>query len=284
LAVLIRILILLLFATALGAGGYFAVQELYVKPEQRLLADRHLPPPEPPPDPSIEEFARCAELRRTGTPKEARMGFERFLREFPESRQRDAALDAIGEINSAEFFGIAPDDSNTTIVQPGDSLGLIASRTKLPLEFIVQMNQLKRDVIHPGQRLLTPTCEFRVTLEQKTRRVVLTNGGRFFRQYPAVSWPDMHRKPVIFLPKTSGRVTDKRAVNEKGVVGQTDLAYFTAAHVIEVSIPKHSLFTQPDDPAAPAHRPPGGGGIGMAPAHMSEIAILLPKGAPVTLE
>jgi hypothetical protein len=42
LAVLIRILILLLFATALGAGGYFAVQELYVKPEQRLLADRHL--------------------------------------------------------------------------------------------------------------------------------------------------------------------------------------------------------------------------------------------------
>jgi hypothetical protein len=283
-AVLIRLLILLLFAAALYAGGYYAVQELYVKPEQKLIADRNVPPPAPPTDPSIAEFARCIELRRTTSPQAARSALEAFLREFPESKLRDSALNAIGEINSAEFFATTPNEMNSTVVQPGDSLNLIASRKKLPLEFIVQMNQLRSDVIHPGQRLLTPSCDFRVTLEQRSRRVVITNGGKFFRQYAAISWPDMNRKPVVFLPKTTGRVLEKHALDEKGPVKQTDLAYFTAAHVLDISIPKHSLYTQPDDPAPPAHRPMGGGGIGLAPAHMSEIAILLPKGTPVTLE
>src|SRR6185503_15641191 len=71
-SVLIRFLILLLFAAALYAGGYYVVQELYVKPEQKLIADQKQKPPEPPPDPSIAEFARCLELRRTASPREAR--------------------------------------------------------------------------------------------------------------------------------------------------------------------------------------------------------------------
>ncbi len=59
--------------------------------------------------------------------------------------------------------------------------------------------------------------------------------------------------------------------------------YFSATHIIMVNIPGCSLHTQPNDPKAAVERPPGGG-IGLSPEHMNEIAILLPSGAPVSME
>ena len=53
--------------------------------------------------------------------------------------------------------------------------------------------------------------------------------------------------------------------------------------MIMMNIPGHSLHTQPNEPKAIVERPPGGG-IGIAPEHMNEIAILLPAGAPVIME
>jgi hypothetical protein len=55
--------------------------------------------------------------------------------------------------------------------------------------------------------------------------------------------------------------------------------YFSCFHTIGYPISGHSIFSHQADPkrAMP-------GGIGLAPEHMSEIAVLLPKGATVTLE
>jgi len=281
--VLLRLLIILLLAASVFGGAYYAVKRLYIEPERRLVADKKLPPPTPPPDPSLEEFARCEEVRRTAQPAEARAAYERFLKEFPESKKRDAVLDAIGEINSAEFFATKPDDTNTYTVKSGDSLGRIATRTKVSLELLVHLNQLKNDVVHPGQRFLAPACDFRLVLQQRARRVVIYRGDKFFRQYPTLSWPGTNKKPVIILPKQSGKVTDKIAVNDKGSVKSTDLLYFSARHQLVLSIPSHSLYTQPDDPAATVQRP-AGGGIALTTAAMSEITVLIPKGAPVTME
>jgi LysM repeat protein len=282
--VLIRLLILLIVATSLVAGGYYAVQELYIKPERRLLADKKLPPPLPPPDPSIAEFERCLELRRNGAIADAKTSLERFLKEFPESRKRNEALDAIGEINSIEFFSQKPDETNTYVVESGDSISRIASRRKVPIELIVHLNKLESDsLLQPGQRVIAPHSEFRVMLDQKKRLVVLYNGLKFFRQYPTVSWPGMNKNPPVFLPKANGRLMDKAALTEQGAVKPTDKEYFTANHILHLSIGGHSLYSQPDDPTAAVHRP-AGGGIGLAPALMNEIAILLPRGTPVTLD
>ncbi len=280
---LLRLFIILLLAASVFGGAYYAVKRLYIEPERRLVADKKLPPPTPPPDPSLEEFARCEEVRRTAQPAEARSAYERFLKEFPESRKRDAALDAIGEINSAEFFATKPDDTNTYTVKSGDSLGRIATRTKVSLELLAHLNQVKSETVHPGQRLLTPVCDFRLVLQQRARRVVIYRGDKFFRQYPTLSWPGTNKKPVIILPKQSGKVTDKIAVNDKGGVKSTDLSYFSARHVLIHSIPGHSLYGQSDEPATVAQRP-AGANIALTTAAMSEIAVLIPKGAPVTME
>ena len=279
---LLRIFTILVLAAAIFGGGWFAVHELYIRPEERLRQDKALPPPPPPPDPSLEDFARLLEIRRSGDAAESRRAIEGFLREYPSSTKRDNAYDMLGEMNAAEFFAVKPDESNTYIVQRGDSPGRVASRMKVPVELIVFLNNFKGPYLHPGQRLLVAKCAFRLVIQQKARRVVLWNGQRFFRQYPAAVWTGSAQKQVIH-PKQAGRVTEKRAFDSTGSVLPSQLSYRDAQHMILVSIPGHSLYTQPDDPKVIAVRPPGGG-IGMAQKHMGEIAILLPAGAPVSME
>ena len=283
----LRIFVILLLAAAIFGGAWFALHELYIRPEQRLKADNSRPPPTPPPDPSLADFQRCLELRQTQPLSEARTALEQFLREFPSSTRRDAAHDILGEINAQEFFSVHPNDSNTYVVKSGDNLFRVAARTRLPVELLVHLNRLDgRYPIHPNQRLLAPKCSFRMVIQQKARRVVLYNDNKFFRQYPAAVWSRGNRKEDL-LPKQTGRVTEKRAFNNTGnntgSVTTAQLRYYDAQHMILVNIPGHSLYTHPDDPKAVGQRPPGGG-IGMAPLHMSEISVLLPVGASVSIE
>ncbi len=280
---IIRLFIIAILASAIFGGAYYAVHTLYLEPQQRLAADKKLPAPTPPPDPSIEEFARCQEIRRTSTSAAAKAAFERFLKEFPETKKKDAALDVIGEINSEEFFAAKMDDSNTYVVKPGDSLSRVSLRTKLSVEMLVQLNKLRSDVLHPGQKLLAPDCDFRILLRQKTRRVVVTNGEKFFRHYPALSWPGGNKPNPIFLPKQTGRVIDKRALGERGASAKpTDMGFFAASHVLILSIPGHGIYSHNAESGTGPR--PDGASIGLAPAHASEIAILIPKGAPVTMD
>ena len=279
---LLRIFVILLLAAAIVGGAWFTVHELYIRPEQRLKADKSLPPPAPPPDPSLKDFARCMVMHNTRSSQETRAAFEQFLREFPSSTKRDVAYDILGEINAAEFFSAKPNESNTYVVKPGDALSKVAARNKISAELLVYLNRINERYLHPNQRLMVPACSFRMVIQQKSRRVVLYNGDKFFRQYPAAVWPGADRKDAI-RPKATGRVTEKRAFDDTGSITTAQLRYYDAYHMILVSIPGRSLHTLPDDPKADVPRPPGGG-IGMAPKHMSEISVLLPVGAPVSME
>lgn len=278
---ILRIFVILILASVIFGAGWFAVHELYIKPVEQLHNDRALPPPTPPPDPSLADFAKCAALHRTGNMAQSRAALEQFLREYPASTQRDAAFDMLGEINAGEFFAMKPTEQNTYIVRSGDSLQRVAARTKVAVELLTYLNKIDGRYLHPNQRLIAPQTAFHLVIQQKARRVVLYNGDKFFRQYPAAEWPGA-AKPVI-RPKQAGRVTEKRAFDSTGSVTPAQLRYFSASHMVLINIPGCSLHTQPNDPKAVVERPPGGG-IGLAPEHMDEIAILLPSGAPVSME
>ena len=278
---ILRIFVILVLACAIFGAGWFAVHELYIKPEEQLHMDKAQPRPTPPPDPSLADFAKCAELHRTGSKAESRAALEQFLREYPASTKRDGVYDMLGEMNAAEFFAVKPTDQNTYVVRSGDSLPRVAARTKVHVELLTYLNKIDGRYLHPNQRLLVPPSAFRLIIQQKSHRVVLWNGDKFFRQYPAAEWPGGAR-PVI-RPKQAGRVTEKRAFDATGSVTPAQLRYFSATHMVLINIPGCSLHTQPNDPKAVVERPPGGG-IGLAPEHMDEIAILLPSGAPVSME
>ena len=277
----LRIFVILILASVIFGACWFAVHELYVKPERRLHADKALPPPTPPPDPGLADFGKCVEIHRAGDRVASRKALEQFLREFPMSTKRDGIHDMLGEINAAEFFATKPNDGNTYIVRPGDALPRVAGRTKVSVELLTYLNRISAKYLHPGQRLLAPHIAFRLVVQQKKQRVVLYDGDKFFRQYPAAEWTGGAN--AVIRPKQEGRVTEKRAFVGTVAVLPAQLGYFDAYHIILISIPGCSLHTQPKDPQADVPRPPGGG-IGLAPEHMNEIAILLPSGAPVSME
>jgi LysM repeat protein len=278
---ILRIFVILVLACAIFGACWFAVHELYIKPERRLHADKALPPPTPPPDPSLADFEKCAQIHAAGDKAESRKALEQFLREYPTSMKRDSAFDMLGEINSAEFFAVKPTEQNTYIVRSGDSLQRAARQTKVSVELLTYLNKIDGRYLHPNQRLIAPQTAFRLVIQQKKQRVVLYNGDKFFRQYPAAEWPGGAKAPI--RAKAEGRVTEKRAFDSTGSIPPSQLRYFGAYHMLIISIPGHSLHTQPADPKAVVERPPGGG-IGLAPEHMNEIAILLPSGAPVSME
>lgn len=279
---LLRIFVILVLASVIFGACWFAVRELYIRPEEQLHTDKALPPPTPPPDPSLADFAHCEAIHRTGSKAESRAALEQFLREHPASVKRDAVYDMLGEINAAEFFAMRPAEGNTYVVRSGDSVSRVASKMKVPVELLTYLNKIDARYLHPNQRLIVPQVAFRLVIQQKTQRVVLYNGDKFFRQYRAASWPGGDRKPVL-QPKQAGRVTEKRAFDSTGSITPAQMRYFEAYHIILINIPGHSLHTQPNDPKAAVERPPGGG-IGIAPESMNEIAILLPAGAPVSME
>ncbi len=275
---ILRILIILVLAGAIFGGAYLAVYELYIQPEVELKTDKQAPRPEPPVDPSIADFKDCLEVRQTRSPEEAVAAMERFLQVNPASSKRDEARAIIGELNSGLFFSAKPTEENAVIVKRGDSLARISSHTKMSVELIVYLNKLQNDNIHPGQRLIAFPTDFRLSLKQKEQKVVLMRDGKFFRQYSPLSWPG--KKPPVILPKQTARVVEKTAVTEKGIPPKPiSQEYFGAFHTIGFPIPGHSLFSHSGDTSRPLPS-----GIQLAPADMSEIAVLLPKGAQVTLE
>ena len=275
---LFRIVIILVLAGAIFGGAYLAVHELYLKPQLALKADKEAPRPIPPVDPSLADFQHCVGIRQTGTLAEAVAALEQFLRVHPGSTKRAEAQEMIGELNSAIFFAVQATPENVVVARPGDWLGKIAARVKMPIELIVHLNRLQNDKVQQGQKLIAFPTDFRLLLKQKQQQVVLMNGEKFFRQYPALSWPG--KKPAVFLPKQTARVTEKVALTAAGIAPKAaSQEYFPSFHTIGFPIPGHAIFSQAAD--SPRAMP---GGIRLAPEHMSEIAVLLPKGAQVTLE
>ena len=202
--VLLRFVIILSLAGAVFGGAYFAIHELYIKPAIELKADKEQPRPVPPPDPSLPDFQECEGILKAATPAESVAALEKFLRMHPASPKRDEARSMLGELNSTIFFSVRPAEENSVIAKPGDSLGRIAARTKMPIELIVHLNKLQSDKIQLGQRLIAFPTDFRLVLKQSQQRVILMRGDKFFRQYPTLSWPG--KKPLVPLAKQTARV------------------------------------------------------------------------------
>ena len=124
---MVKALIILALATVVfGTGAYFAY-ELYVKPERALRAEKERGPPPPLADPSLPEFAACAELKKKGDANAARAALVAFLEHFPHSPKADEARDLLGEINAALFFSQTPaPEKQIYIVAKGDVINRVA--------------------------------------------------------------------------------------------------------------------------------------------------------------
>lgn len=284
---IIKLLVILLLAGGIFGTAYHFVDLLYLAPARALKEEKAEPPPPPPPDPSLPEFQACVELRQGGDPMAARAALERFLDQYPQSAKVDEARDLLGAVNSEMFFSPKPSpDKQVYVVRSGDVLTRVAMRTKSTPELIMRTNNLSGTMLRVGQRLWISPADFSMVVLRRQRRVLVYNGKHLFKQYrievlPAAAQPKAGAPP---LPKLSGKVVDKLSLNARGDrVSFQDKDYAGATHKVSLSIPGYSLYTvterKPGEAALPA-----GAGLGLAAADMEEIAVLLSKNDPVSIE
>ena len=285
-ALILIFLIVLIF----GSGAYWTY-ELFVRPQKELREEKLLPPEPPPPDPSLPEFEKAVALHKRGELIEARTAFQQFLMHNPSSTVIDKAREHLGEINTDITLSTRPaPEKELYIVKSGDVLNRVASRMKTTPELIMRSNNLSDVMLRIGQKLMVSPAEYSLVISKKNRKVTVLNKGEFFKQYPIVSLPpgqadaaNAKKGATRPEPKITGRISEKIAWSPEGLrVTFADKEYSRATHWI-VSVGGQTLYSDPGPNATTrVNKPPGG--LGLAPEHMEELAALLSKGNPVTIE
>ena len=269
--VVIRLLVLLVLATAIfGTAGYF-VYDLYVKPSQLDRQEALAPPPTPPPDPSIAAYATLTAGKTTMAPAAMREALMEFLTAHPQSPHAAEARQWLGWMNSAALF--SGEDGTTYHVAKGDSLVRIASKQNSSAELLYLVNNMESLRLQIGQPLIIPQLEVRIEVDEVGGTLTLYNRGEFFKEYALQS-----AKPAARHAKPKQTtVREKFALQGSKRVAFGDKAYQESERWIIFGT-GGPLRATAMDPNAPAP-----GGILATPSDLQEIFLLVRPGTPVTL-
>lgn len=280
-----RALFLLLLACCVfGGAGYFTWL-LFIKPEQDLKLERSLPPPTPPPDPTVPEYNKRVEIHKQGNLLEARKALQEFIDRYPESTKIEEAKNRLGEINTTIFLSpLEAPEKESYVVKSGDVLSRVATRLKTTPELLMDANDLKQIMLKIGQKISYTPHDFTILIDRKAEKVVLLNEGRFFAQFPILAMPEKKKGQNTPPQKLTGTVADKVAQKDGSRVTFTDPGYSSADHSIAMSVPGNTLysFREADPDGKKPERTPTG--YGLAPEDMQKLAVLVRKNTPVIIE
>lgn len=253
-----------------------------------------------PPDPGAKRFDAAVDLIRAGQIDPGREALFNLLQKFPESPTCLEARRIIGEMNLDVLF--SPNNlagKKDYIVQPGDSLALIATKNSTNVDMLIRMNGLMGTTLHPGDHLLVVPLEFDVVVDVSAKSVTLLRKERFFKEYIAfdVKLPSGARIPLEI------QVGVKQAVIDGKAIAPTDPRYPYAEKSVPASKPGFIFRTIPiakaivisDDEArskkavpvnpalAPEPPPEPESGIFMAKEDLEEFFALVRKGSKLTI-
>lgn len=248
-------------------------------------------------DPGARRFEAAVELIRENKIEEGREALSKLRLQFPESATCPEAMRIIGEINLDRLF--SPNyrtGKKDYIVQPGDSLNLIASKQDTTVASIIRMNNLMSTTLHPGDHLIIVPMEFNLGASVSKKQVMLlrkVDGKDYlFKVYNAkdIRLPAGTRFPAEIS------VVGKNAYYDGKPVGPTDSNYNDADKSIPCSRPGVVIRTPPvpkalavnEKTAAPGTDvtiapPPPESGIFLSREDIEELFALVNKGATMSL-
>lgn len=290
---------LLVFLIALGmAGGCVAIaywiwdnilrREMLVQEDMRSARKNVLAPP----DPGAKRFDAAVELIRQNQFAEARDALFKMLQQFPDSPLCAEAKRIIGEMNLDNLY--TPNQmagKRDYIVQPGDSLALIASRNSTTVDSLIRMNGLFGTLLQPGDHLLVVPLEFDVVVDVSAKTVTLLRKDRFFKEYAAfgVSLPPGTRVPADMEIGVKQALVDGRAVAatdpryieaEKWLPGSRPGIIFRTVPIARAVVVTEETKTPAPSPADALEAPAlADTGIFMAKEDLEELFALVRKGS-----
>lgn len=311
----VKTIVIVLLAAAILGGSVYFINEFHFKEQKLDVAEKvaeEFPPapaatPVPTPEPWIAAFDSVKQFLPQ-TSIEARDALEAFLLSYPDCPKSPEVRNAIGRMNIALFRdpSTSAGASIYTVVK-GDSLNRIASTQKSNAELIYWANALPSINIQIGQQLLVPVIDPSLIIDREKSSVTLLNGGRFFKEFPALSIK-------LSGPAASGEIqtTVSDRIARKGesrvAFGHKDyddaersILLATSGVVIRTPPPAppapvataEPAVANPADPAAPVAVPvaaptpaptPAPAGIVIAPEEFAELFVLAKPGTPVTIK
>lgn len=170
-----------------------------------------------PPDPGIRRFERAIEIVKEGDLKEGRKALYELLHTFPNSTKADEAKRIIGEMNMDMMFSVNDNPQRKDyVVQPGDSLGLIARKQQTTIECIMRANNMLSPRLQPGDHLFVFPLDFSVQVNLADKTLTLLRGESFFKEYEVldVRLPNNVRAPAeLTLNDKAAWVGGKRVLS-----------------------------------------------------------------------
>jgi hypothetical protein len=227
---------LLLFLIVLGitlgcmATAYY-IYDKVLKPEKAIQAEmagmKKVNMPRI--DPGAKRFEVAVEQIKQGRIMEGREALYKMLQQFPDSATCSEAKRIIGEINLDELYSINQKAGKKDyIVQPGDSLALIASRQGTNMDMIVRLNGLMGTTLQPGDHLTLVPLDFSVIVNVSKKTVTLHRkiGDKeyFFKEYGVI---DLRLPPGMKVPFET-EIRGKSAMAYGTSVLSTDPRYVDA--------------------------------------------------------
>lgn len=193
------------------------------------------------PDPGIKRFEAAVEQIRTGDKDGGRDALYEMLRQFPASKCGPEAKRIIGELNMDTLFSV---DENPLkkgyIVQPGDSLGLIARKNQTTIECILRANSMLSMGLQPGDNLIVLPLEFEMIVDISAKTVTILRNQRFFKEYQTLDV----KLPVGMKAPTEITISDKAAWVRGKRVLSTDSEFMSADKWLLCSKPGFNIRAQ----------------------------------------
>jgi len=184
------------------------------------------------PDPGLSYYRRASELITADELASGRDLLLDLVRLYPDSAKHAEAKRVIGEVNMDLLLSKAPMPGKTEyIVQRGNSLAGISSSSKTTYDYIMRVNGLFSDRIHPGDKLTVFPLDFSIVVKTAEKTLTLMRKDRFFKEYPVdmVAFPPGVRAP--FATKVTGK---SAYLNEKRL-RTTDAGYPNAPRWLTLS-------------------------------------------------
>jgi lipoprotein-anchoring transpeptidase ErfK/SrfK len=110
--------------------------------------------------------------------------YTKIINEYPEFCDYIEIQKRVASVNmSLLFSNIITPDSELYTVQPGDSLGRIASRYSTTIDLIKKANKLKSDLIIPGMRLKVQNKPFHILVDNTQCTLTVLLGDEVIKTY-----------------------------------------------------------------------------------------------------
>jgi len=211
---------------------------------------------------------------------EAKSMFEALLERFPQSPLIENTQLMLGDVNVALLFSpIVTDGDGLYEVQPGDTLGEIATRFGTTVEFIQRANGIKGSTIYPRQRLKVAQGQFSILVDKSQNTLLLTENDRFIKTYTVATGKN-----------NSTPIGDFKIVNKL-----MDPVWYTQGAVVPPDSPENILGTRwmgidqegygihgSIDPEALGDQVTAGC-VRMSNDEVEELFAIVPVGTPVTI-